>query len=123
MKLLTSRKLIGTAALVLLLGLSVSSSALGQGRGRGHGHGGFDNFDKKCGKFVNCHDARDGRLDGRGPNRNRFVRNRAFMARGTRVGFQRRYNMNDYWQRRHLTYGTRDPSNRWRYRGRIWRDR
>jgi hypothetical protein len=25
--------------------------------------------DKKCEKFVNCHDARDGRLDGRGPRR------------------------------------------------------
>ena len=76
MKLLTARKLIGSAALVLLLGLSVSSGALGQGRG--HGHGGFD---KKCGKFVNCHDARDGRWDGRGPQRtysrnNNWTRNR-----------------------------------------------
>jgi len=69
MKLLTVRKLIGTAALVVLLGLSVSSPALGQGRGRGHGQGGFGNYDKKCGKFVNCHDARDGRWDGRGPQR------------------------------------------------------
>ncbi|MCA1643647.1 MAG: hypothetical protein LC785_17275, partial [Acidobacteria bacterium] len=25
----------------------------------------------KCDKFVNCHDARDGRVDGRGPRRNR----------------------------------------------------
>lgn len=69
MKLLTVRKLIGVAALVLLLGLSVSSPALGQGRGHGRGHGGFGNSDKKCGKFVNCHDARDGRWDGRGPRR------------------------------------------------------
>ncbi|HEY2963415.1 MAG TPA: hypothetical protein VGJ37_13410 [Pyrinomonadaceae bacterium] len=67
MKLLTSRKLIGAAALVLLLGLSVSSPALGQGRGRRAGLGGFD---RKCAKFVNCHDARDGRWDGRGPRRN-----------------------------------------------------
>jgi hypothetical protein len=76
MKLLTVRKLIGVAALTLLLGLSVSSAALGQGRGHGHGHNGFGNFDKKCGKFVNCHDARDGRWDGRGPRRNqhRFIR-------------------------------------------------
>jgi hypothetical protein len=28
--------------------------------------------EKKCGKFVNCHDARDGRWDGRGPDRRRF---------------------------------------------------
>jgi hypothetical protein len=70
MKLLFSRKLLGGAALVLLLALTVSPDALGQGRGRGRGHGGFDNSDKKCGKFVNCHDARDGRWDGRGPRRN-----------------------------------------------------
>lgn len=101
MKLLTARKLIGTAALVLLLGLSVSSGALGQGRG--HGHGGFD---KKCGKFVNCHDARDGRWDGRGPQRNTF---------GTRHHWSQtrrhhdRWNQNgwnhnrhhDRWNRRH----------------------
>ena len=37
-------------------------TAIGQDRGRwGRGH----NFDKKCGKFINCHDARDGRLDRR----------------------------------------------------------
>ena len=28
-----------------------------------------DRSDKKCEKFVNCHDARDGRVDGRGPRR------------------------------------------------------
>ena len=48
--------------LVILFG--ASSDAMAQGRGRGGSH-----FDKKCEKFVNCHDARDGRLDGRGPNR------------------------------------------------------
>jgi len=78
MKLLTARKLIGAVALVLLLGLSIASPALGQGRGRGRGHNGFD---KKCGKFVNCHDARDGRWDGRGPRRNH------------------RYNRDRYWHR------------------------
>ena len=70
MKLLFSRKLMGAAALILLMVLTVSSEALGQGRGRGRGRGGFDITDKKCGKFVNCHDARDGRWDGRGPRRN-----------------------------------------------------
>ena len=66
MKLLFSRKLLGAAALVLLLLFTISPDALGQGRGRGRG--GFD--DRKCGKFVNCHDARDGRWDGRGPRQN-----------------------------------------------------
>ena len=59
--------------LTLLLAI-VPPTALGQGRGRGHGRGGiFGDSHNKCGKFVNCHDARDGRWDGRGP-------------RGTRVG-------------------------------------
>ena len=72
MKLLFTRKLLGAAALILLLVLTVSSEALGQGRGRGRGRGGFDNFEnRKCGKFVNCHDARDGRWDGRGPRTSR----------------------------------------------------
>ena len=60
--------------------------ALGQGRGRGNGNGNgrgrgpiifgnggpgnSSNQDKKCAKFVNCHDARDGRWDGRGPRSN-----------------------------------------------------
>ena len=60
--------------LTILLAVVLPTTALGQGRGRGHGRGGiFGNPNNKCGKFVNCHDARDGRLDGRGP-------------RGTRVG-------------------------------------
>jgi hypothetical protein len=75
MKLLTSKKLLGIVAIGLLLTFA-SSDALGQGRGRRGSR-----FDKKCEKFVNCHDARDGRRDGRGPNRrdgfnNNFRRNR-----------------------------------------------
>ena len=75
MKSLFSKKLLGAAALMLMLILSVSADALAQGRGRGHGRGGFDNEDRKCGKFVNCHDARDGRWDGRGPRRNTTLTN------------------------------------------------
>ena len=106
---------------LLILGL-ISLPAFAQGRGKGNGRGrnvdvfsnGRDaridringrgrNQDWKCSVFVNCHDARDGRLDGRGP---RVNSNRVFVSRGDRVGY-RRYNMSDYWQRRHLTYGTR----------------
>jgi len=50
-------------AVFLVAALPVTSSA--QGRGKGNGAG--SNIDKKCAKFVNCHDARDGRWDGRGP--------------------------------------------------------
>ena len=80
MKLLFSRRLMGAAALILMLVLTMSADALGQGRGRGRGHdrGEFNGLGRKCGKFVNCHDARDGRWDGRGPRRNsvRFWRAR-----------------------------------------------
>ncbi len=114
----TTKLRIGFALLLLTL---VSASAFAQGRGRGvglgrrsdvftNGPGRIDringrgrNQDWKCSVFVNCHDARDGRWDGRGP---RMSTNRIFSGRGDRIGY-RRYNMNDYWRRRHATYGTR----------------
>lgn len=64
MKVSISRNVVGSALLVLLMILSVSADVLGQGRGRR-----VSQTDRKCAKFVNCHDARDGRWDGRGPNR------------------------------------------------------
>jgi hypothetical protein len=73
-------KSFGILVLTLLMVVGVATDAMGQGRGRGHGR--RDSWsDKKCSKFVNCHDARDGRWDGRGPNRrsgfvNIFRRNR-----------------------------------------------
>jgi len=73
MKLSTSRSLFGILVLSFLVILSVSSAAMGQGRGRR-----VSQFDKKCAKFVNCHDARDGRWDGRGPNRDRDLTSRIF---------------------------------------------
>ena len=117
---------------LLILG-SLSTAAWAQGRGRGVGlqrrndvfsqpdtriNGRGHNQDWKCSVFVNCHDARDGRLDGRGPRVSRLNRNNAFVSRGSRVGYQRRYNMNDYWSRRHVT----DVRN-WRYHGRMSRNR
>ena len=50
-------------ALVLVVGLPTLVNAQGRGRGRGQ--------DKKADKFINGHDARDGRFDGRGPRRDR----------------------------------------------------
>lgn len=61
------RKLLAAVFFGLVLLLAIPATSMAQGRGRGRGHG--PDFDKKCGKFVNCHDARDGRWDGRGPNR------------------------------------------------------
>jgi hypothetical protein len=71
-----SGKLFGILVVSLLLVVSVATDAMGQGRGRR-----ASRHDKKCSKFVNCHDARDGRWDGRGPDRrsrfnNNFRRNR-----------------------------------------------
>jgi hypothetical protein len=112
---------------------AVSAAGFAQGRGKGKGwdkkSAVFDDRDYrgnrwrsqnwKCGKFVNCHDARDGRVDGRGPSRTTGYRhNGDFYPRGSSVGYRHRYttrdywqrhrySTSDYWQRRHLTYGTR----------------
>src|SRR4030095_8788333 len=101
MKMMTRLSKLSTAmffGFVLLLAIPAISQAQGRGRGNGRGHG--SNWDKKCAKFVNCHDARDGRVDGRGPRRNAYRRNNIY---GNRVGYRNRSNTNDYWRRRHLT--------------------
>ena len=65
-------KLFGILVLTLLMVVSIATDTMGQGRGRR-----VSRDDRKCAKFVNCHDARDGRLDGRGPDRrSSFRRNR-----------------------------------------------
>ena len=43
-------------ALLVIPGSAIVSYAQGRGNGQGAG----PNIDKKCAKFVNCHDARDG---------------------------------------------------------------
>lgn len=70
MKPSTSTNLFGILVLSLLMIFAVSTDANAQGRGRRGSH-----WDKKCSKFVNCHDASDGRWDGRGPrtSRSRFT--------------------------------------------------
>jgi hypothetical protein len=64
------QKLVWAAMLTLLLTLMLPAGAVaGQGqseRGRNH-----DKRDRKCEKFVNCHDASDGRVDGKGPGHRR----------------------------------------------------
>ena len=45
----------------MTVALLVPDYAIAQGRGHGRG------LSKKSGKFINGHDARDGRWDGRGP--------------------------------------------------------
>jgi len=83
------------AAMLFALIIAAPATSFAQGNGKGHGRGHGQgrgnhdnrgsNRDKKCGKFVNCHDARDGRVDGRGPNRRAgFWRDGVFIPRGTR---------------------------------------
>jgi hypothetical protein len=54
---------------IFIMACALSFPIQGFAQGRGHGRG----LDKKAVKFVNGHDARDGRWDGRGP-RPRFAR-------------------------------------------------
>ena len=88
-------KILIKLALCVAIVCLATAAALAQGRGKGNGNGrrfdvfadrdyrghGRRNQNWKCGKFVNCHDARDGRWD-RGDRRRNISRN------------------NDYWEQR-----------------------
>jgi hypothetical protein len=45
------------------------------------------------------------------------------VPRGNRVGYRHRYNMGDYWNRRHVMNRTTLLNNGRRYRSRSWRNR
>ncbi|HEY3025048.1 MAG TPA: hypothetical protein VGJ55_02730 [Pyrinomonadaceae bacterium] len=81
----TTRLGILTAMLfALIVVCAAPATSLAQGRGRGHGRG--PDLDKKRAKFINGHDARDGRWDGRGPVRSRSVlRNGVLLPQSVRV--------------------------------------
>lgn len=80
MKLSNLLHVIRIALLVGLVAIALPVGAFGQGRGSGLG--------RKCEKFVNCHDARDGRWDGRGPRSNVGVNDR-FYRRGHHRSYYR----------------------------------
>ncbi len=100
---------------VLLLVIAVPATSFGKDRGR-RGRGGND--DRKCAKFRNCHDARDGRWDGRGPRRN-----------FSRWNWRDNWRDNDNWRRdRWRDHRSRDTSWWDRFRNNhsgdsYWRDR
>lgn len=104
MKPSTSTNLFGIVVLTLLMIFAVSTDTKAQGRGRrAYGLG------DKCAKFVNCHDARDGRWDGRGPNRSTRVTN-VFRR-------NRRDRDRDWWERRNRRHNhDRDRDRNWRHR-------
>jgi len=58
----------------------------GFAQGRGHGRG----LSKKSAKFINRHDARNGRWDGRGPKRKRVIAKRIYRGHGRHRGWIRR---------------------------------
>jgi hypothetical protein len=70
------------ASLFLLAALPAAT--FGQGRGRGRGQ------EKKLDTFVNGHDARDGRFDGRGPQIGQRTILVAPRNRGRGIGLERR---------------------------------
>jgi len=105
MKSSTSTNVFGIVVVSLLLMFAFSMEARAQGRGRGN-----RNWGNKCSKFVNCHDARDGRWDGRGPNQRIGVTN-----------IYRRHHRNrdrDWWERSRRRHDRNWNRNRtWRRRG------
>ena len=120
MKLKASRNFFMIAALAVLVVVGASFEARGQGRSRS-----ARGLDKKCAKFVNCHDASEGRLDGRGPRRGNDVdtwdwrrsrRNRDIDRDGSRRRRGRDIDRDGTRRRR----GERDGT--WRRRGEIDRD-
>jgi hypothetical protein len=92
-------------SLLVLFSLPVMTSA--QGRGRGHGQ------DKKLDRFVNGHDARDGRWDGRGVRygRRSNVGNQMWRVRQNRQFRDREFIRNDQWRNRRFELRRRNNDN------------
>jgi len=92
------------ASCFLLTALPAAAAAQGRGRGRDQSW--------KCGKFVNCHDARAGRWDGRGPRTNSGVlSNGIFVSRSRRNQRLRALENEDRFRGRRLRMRNRDFGN------------
>ena len=91
-----NRKMLLVVASLFLLAL-LPAASFGQGRGRGQGQ------QKKLDKFVNGHDARDGRWDGRGPgySRRSLIGNEMRQRRANRLR-NRSFQRNDRFSNRGL---------------------
>ena len=71
---------------IIMIGAALLLPANGLAQGRGHGRG----LSMKSGKFVNGHDARDGRFDGRGPTPRLFSLAGTHRSHGRHRGSMRR---------------------------------
>lgn len=94
-------------AVMLIASVPVVSSAKDRNGRRWRGRDNWDSSswfrrNRKCRKFRNCHDARDGRWDGRGRDRDRFG--------------------NIFWRDRFFNRD-RFEDRRWRYSNNDWRNR
>ena len=112
----STRNFLAIIVMALLLAVASPATSFGQdrnGRGRDRDNQDWSKRNRKCGKFVNCHDARNGRWDRRG-------------ARGDRVGnvivrdrFRQRVrnrNFNDDFGSRRLGNRNFDNTHVWRQR-------
>ncbi|HSE33176.1 MAG TPA: hypothetical protein VLA93_16495 [Pyrinomonadaceae bacterium] len=127
MKLVTVRNffLVGLAFLVLM-------GASYDGRAKEHGRG-DSKREKKCAKFVNCHDASEGRVDGRGPRTDNDNWNWRRVRQGRdddrfndhqrhrRHHRDGRFDRDDNWRDRDANSRDRDAN--WRNRDADWRNR
>ncbi|HEU0176751.1 MAG TPA: hypothetical protein VFV58_20995 [Blastocatellia bacterium] len=99
LKLRTQRFALLITTLAIVVNMALSGVTFAQ-----HGRGRFN--DKKAGKFINGHDARDGRWDGRGPRSrfgDRWDRNDRFRFRDRRNRDEWRHRRRDAdWRRREI---------------------
>ena len=113
--------------LASLFALALPTLATAQDRGRGRGQERQEKqerkerreenksdrkLDRKCAKFVNCHDARDGRRDGKGPDRRSSFERSAHRHRNrdwdnSRRRLERRHDRNREVARRAVNHGRR----------------
>ena len=98
--------MLAIASSFLLVALPAVTMA--QGRGRLHRR----DMSWKCRVFVNCHDARDGRWDGRGPQANRVAfRNQVLASRNRRHMRLRNFDNEDRFRARRIRARNRDFDN------------
>src|SRR5712691_6812401 len=71
---------------IVMIASTLLLPSYGFAQGRGHGRG----LSKKSAKFINGHDARNGRWDGRGPKPTRLIGKRIYRGHGRHRGWIKR---------------------------------